>query len=171
MCGDTARAPPGRREERGGRERETARALLVLTATARRHVASRSFPPHKKTLDFSAGLVIASPHTLSASHPFSRPSFSLAPVRRAPTPARATPSDPPPPDATPKPSSDGTFYNDDNPLPPRTEMSDEYKKKLRAEYLSFGGSPNTKMGSNYFLWIIVGISSLAVLTWLTGNLN
>ena len=102
-------------------------------------------------------------------HPSSS-SPSLAPVRRAPAPARAAPSDPPPSDA-PKPASDGTFYNDDNPLPPRTEMSDEYKKKLRAEYLSFGGSPNTKMGSNYFLWIIFGISSLAVLTWLTGNLN
>jgi len=53
-------------------------------------------------------------------------------------------------------------------LPPRSEMSDEYKKKLRQEYLSLGGSPNTAMGSNYFLWIGVVIGTLAVLSWLTG---
>ena len=50
------------------------------------------------------------------------------------------------------------------------EMSDAYKKKLRDEYVSFGGSPNTAMGSNYFLWIILGISVLAVLSWLTGSI-
>lgn len=49
-------------------------------------------------------------------------------------------------------------------------MSDAYKKKLRDEYLSLGGSPNTAMGSNYFLWIIVAISVLAVLSWLTGSI-
>ena len=48
------------------------------------------------------------------------------------------------------------------PLPPRTEMSDAYKKKLRDEYLGLGGSPNTAMGANYFLWIIIGVSVLAV---------
>lgn len=47
-------------------------------------------------------------------------------------------------------------------------MSDEYKKKLRQEYLSLGGSPNTAMGSNYFLWIGGVIAFLAVLSWLTG---
>ena len=47
-------------------------------------------------------------------------------------------------------------------------MSDAYKKKLREEYLSLGGSPNTAMVSNYFLWIGVVIGTLAVLSWLTG---
>ena len=70
----------------------------------------------------------------------------------------------------PPPSDGKTFYNDERDLPPRTEMSDAYKKKLRDEYLSLGGSPNTAMGSNYFLWIIVAISVLAVLSWLTGSI-
>lgn len=42
------------------------------------------------------------------------------------------------------------------------------QKKLRDEYLGFGGSPNTPMGANYFLYIILGISFLAVLSWLSG---
>lgn len=46
----------------------------------------------------------------------------------------------------------------------------EQQKKLRDEYLSFGGSANTAMGANYFLYIILGISFLAVLSWLTGAL-
>ena len=44
----------------------------------------------------------------------------------------------------------------------------EMQKKLRDEYLGFGGSPNTPMGANYFLYIILGISFLAVLSWLSG---
>jgi L-ascorbate peroxidase len=88
---------------------------------------------------------------------------ALAPTpRRAPAAARAEP-----PAQDDKPSAN-TFYNDERPLPPRTEMSDAYKKKLRDEYLGLGGSPNTAMGANYFLWIIVGVSVLAVATWLTG---
>ncbi len=47
-------------------------------------------------------------------------------------------------------------------------MSDAYKAKLRKEYLSLGGSPNTAMGGNYFLYIILFVSVLAVLTKLTG---
>ena len=53
-------------------------------------------------------------------------------------------------------------------LPPRTEMSDAYKARLRKEYLSLGGSPSTAMGGNYFLYIIIIVSVLAVLTKLTG---
>ena len=44
----------------------------------------------------------------------------------------------------------------------------EMQKKLRDEYLGFGGSPNTPMGANYFLYIILGVSFLAVLSWLSG---
>ena len=44
----------------------------------------------------------------------------------------------------------------------------EMQKKLRDEYLGLGGSPNTPMGANYFLYIILGISFLAVLSWLSG---
>lgn len=47
-------------------------------------------------------------------------------------------------------------------------MLQEYQKRLRDEYLAFGGSENTAMGGNYFLYIIVIISVLAVLSWLTG---
>ncbi|CAL8462546.1 g2079 [Coccomyxa elongata] len=65
-------------------------------------------------------------------------------------------------------SADGTFYNDERPLKPKDDMSPEFKKKLRDEYLSLGGSPNTAMGSNYFLWIIVIVSVLAVLSWALG---
>ena len=35
---------------------------------------------------------------------------------------------------------------------PRDTMSKEMKERLRREYVSFGGSPSTPMGSNYFLW-------------------
>jgi len=62
----------------------------------------------------------------------------------------------------------GDFYNDERPLKPKDDMSPEYKAKLRNEYLSLGGSPNTPMGSNYFLWIIIVISVLAVLSWALG---
>ncbi len=44
----------------------------------------------------------------------------------------------------------------------------EMQKRLRDEYLGLGGSPNTPMGANYFLYIILGISFLAVLSWLSG---
>ena len=53
--------------------------------------------------------------------------------------------------------------NGPTPLP-----SQEMQKKLRDEYLGLGGSPNTPMGANYFLYIILGISFLAVLSWLSG---
>jgi hypothetical protein len=44
----------------------------------------------------------------------------------------------------------------------------EYQKRLRDEYLALGGSPDTAMGGNYFLYIILIVAGLAVLTWLTG---
>ena len=83
-------------------------------------------------------------------------------------------------------------------------LSQEFKQRLKQEYLSLGGSPNTvcslfwwmcmhaymqrpaydcksafpdacasapvlqPMGSNYFLWIIVIVSVLAVLSWALG---
>ena len=50
----------------------------------------------------------------------------------------------------------------------RKEMSMEQKKKLRDEYVGFGGGPNTKMGGNYFLWISVFIGTCAILSKLTG---
>lgn len=53
---------------------------------------------------------------------------------------------------------------------PFPSVLQEQQKKLRDEYLSFGGSANTAMGANYFLYIILGISFLAVLSWLTGAL-
>lgn len=61
------------------------------------------------------------------------------------------------------------LYADENPEPPRPDvMSKEMKEKLRKEYLGLGGSANTKMGSNYFLNIILVISFLAVLSKLFG---
>jgi hypothetical protein len=44
------------------------------------------------------------------------------------------------PNANTNPNS---AYIDDLPEPPRREMSAAQKAKLRAEYLSLGGSPNT----------------------------
>jgi hypothetical protein len=48
------------------------------------------------------------------------------------------------------------------------ELSPAMKRKLREEYLSLGGSSNKAM-TNYFLWISVVISVLAVLTYLSGG--
>mmetsp|Transcript_17635 Transcript_17635/g.24353 ORF Transcript_17635/g.24353 Transcript_17635/m.24353 type:complete len:142 (+) Transcript_17635:92-517(+) len=59
------------------------------------------------------------------------------------------------------------LYDDGKELKPKTEMSMEQRKKLRDEYLGLGGSANTKM-PNYFLWISVVISALAVAAALTG---
>ncbi|KAF5830046.1 hypothetical protein DUNSADRAFT_15087 [Dunaliella salina] len=49
-------------------------------------------------------------------------------------------------------------------------LSPEMKKRLKDEYVGLGGTPNRAMGNNYFLWIIVGISALAVASKLTGAL-
>lgn len=67
-----------------------------------------------------------------------------------------------------KPQPTGTFYNDEFPEPVVQKFSPEYQKRLRDEYLSLGGSPETAMGGNYFLYIIVIVSVLAVLSKLTG---
>jgi hypothetical protein len=61
------------------------------------------------------------------------------------------------------------LYDDGKPQEPKTQMSMAQKKKLRDEYVGFGGSPNTAM-PNYFLNIILVISALAVASWLTGAL-
>ena len=44
------------------------------------------------------------------------------------------------------------------------------KKKIRDEYLGFGGSPDQAMKGNPFLNIMIGISVLALLAKLTGAL-
>jgi len=67
---------------------------------------------------------------------------------------------PPAAPQTPKEVEDGVFI--------RKEMSKAQQDKLRKEYLSFGGGPNTAMGANYYLYIIVIISALAVAAKLSG---
>lgn len=44
---------------------------------------------------------------------------------------------------------------------PRDPMSDEFKARLRKEYVGLGGSPNTPI-NNYFLYIIVGVTGLVL---------
>lgn len=63
----------------------------------------------------------------------------------------------------PKTEDDGFFE--------RQAMSEAQKAKLRDEYLSFGGSANTAMGGNYYLYIIVAISAMAVAAKLSGALD
>lgn len=62
----------------------------------------------------------------------------------------------------------GTAYIDELPPTPRSEVSPEMKKKLRDEYLGFGGSPNQPLANNWFLYIILGITFLVALTYITG---
>ena len=49
------------------------------------------------------------------------------------------------------------------------ELSDNMKKKIRAEYEGLGGSPEKALQSNYFLNIMIVIAGLAFLTSLVGN--
>mmetsp|Transcript_28914 Transcript_28914/g.55364 ORF Transcript_28914/g.55364 Transcript_28914/m.55364 type:complete len:148 (-) Transcript_28914:218-661(-) len=65
------------------------------------------------------------------------------------------------------PAPPEALYDDGQPQKPKNEMSMEQRKKLRDEYLSLGGSPNQSI-PNYFLYIIVVISALAVASALTG---
>ncbi|KAL4376390.1 hypothetical protein GQ457_02G020190 [Hibiscus cannabinus] len=51
----------------------------------------------------------------------------------------------------------------------KREISDSMKQKIRAEYESFGGSPDKALPTNYFLNIIIIIGALAILTSLLGN--
>ncbi|KAG7032809.1 L-ascorbate peroxidase T, chloroplastic [Cucurbita argyrosperma subsp. argyrosperma] len=51
----------------------------------------------------------------------------------------------------------------------KRELSDSMKQKIRAEYESFGGSPDKPLPTNYFLNIILVIAVLAILTSLLGN--
>jgi hypothetical protein len=62
---------------------------------------------------------------------------------------------------------DKPLYADELPPPVQKKMSKEQQMKLREEYLSLGGSANSPI-PNYFLYIIIGISFLAVLSWLSG---
>jgi hypothetical protein len=66
--------------------------------------------------------------------------------------------------------SDNALYADQVPqaLKPKDNISKEMKQRLRQEYYGLGGAENKAMDSNYFLWIIVIISVLAVLSKLTG---
>ena len=73
------------------------------------------------------------------------------------------------PEAAPAAEEEQPKYNDDGVFI-RKEMSAAQKEKLRQEYLGFGGGSNTKMGSNYFLYIIIGMSGLSVLLKLMGIL-
>lgn len=51
---------------------------------------------------------------------------------------------------------------------PRTEMSQAMKERLRREYYSLGGSPNRATGGNWFLYIILIISALAIMSAVLG---
>lgn len=50
-------------------------------------------------------------------------------------------------------------------------MSKEVRAKLREEYLGLGGAANTKLGTNYFLWISVGIAASAIILKSQGYLD
>ncbi|CAI7786852.1 unnamed protein product, partial [Closterium sp. NIES-54] len=50
----------------------------------------------------------------------------------------------------------------------QSEMSSAMKKKLRDEYIGLGGSPDRPLQTNYFLYIMIGVAVLAILTKLTG---
>jgi hypothetical protein len=63
----------------------------------------------------------------------------------------------------------GALYADQAPEAMKKQnLSKEMKQKLRQEYYGLGGAENKAMNGNYFLWIIVVISILAVLSKLTG---
>lgn len=63
----------------------------------------------------------------------------------------------------------GNAYIDELPPTPRSEVSPEMKKKLRDEYLGFGGAPNQPLANNWFLYIILGVTFLVALTYITGS--
>jgi hypothetical protein len=81
-------------------------------------------------------------------------------------------SETPAPSAPPRQQVDlGGGYADPSDAPPRREMSKEQQAKLRAEYVGFGGAPNKAMGGNYFLYIILAVAFLAVLSSALGYLG
>ncbi|KMZ64358.1 Ascorbate peroxidase [Zostera marina] len=51
----------------------------------------------------------------------------------------------------------------------KSGLSEDMKRKIRAEYQAIGGSPNKPLSSNYFLNIIIFIAVLVVLTYFLGN--
>ncbi|KIY96386.1 low CO2 inducible protein [Monoraphidium neglectum] len=50
----------------------------------------------------------------------------------------------------------------------KDNMSKEMKARLRKEYVGFGGAENSAMSNNYFLWIAIIISVLAVMSKMIG---
>lgn len=83
---------------------------------------------------------------------------SITPAAEAETPSPvAEVETPPPPDTGLK-------------APERTPLSEGMKKRMRDEYIGLGGAENSKMGQNWFLYIIVIISALAVASYLTGSI-
>lgn len=61
--------------------------------------------------------------------------------------------------------------NTDEGLFKRQQMSKEQQKRLREEYLGWGGSADKPMSNNYFLIIILVISFLAILSNALGYLG
>ncbi|GAX76243.1 hypothetical protein CEUSTIGMA_g3687.t1 [Chlamydomonas eustigma] len=51
---------------------------------------------------------------------------------------------------------------------PKSSLSKEMKEKLRQEYKGWGGAENTAMSSNYFLWVILFVGALAVMSHAIG---
>lgn len=83
---------------------------------------------------------------------------STTPTAEAENPAPVAEAEtPPPPDTGLKP-------------PERTPLSEDMKTRMRDEYIGLGGAENSKMGQNWFLYIIVIISALAVASYLTGSI-
>jgi len=101
------------------------------------------------------------------------PSHPLPPLTpRRPQEGGADPATP----AAPQPDADGRVYLDDTNSgwssgPKKDVMSDEMKRKLRAEYIGLGGSPNKKMSSKYFLNIVLIVAFLVVLCLRQGLLG
>lgn len=69
--------------------------------------------------------------------------------------------------AIPPPQPPKTAYVDELPPVKKEEMSAAMRERLRREYYSLGGAPNKAM-TNWFLYIILFISFLAISASLTG---
>eukprot|EP00199_Chlamydomonas_sp_CCMP681_P005100 CAMPEP_0119103512 /NCGR_PEP_ID=MMETSP1180-20130426/1947_1 /TAXON_ID=3052 ORGANISM="Chlamydomonas cf sp, Strain CCMP681" /NCGR_SAMPLE_ID=MMETSP1180 /ASSEMBLY_ACC=CAM_ASM_000741 /LENGTH=136 /DNA_ID=CAMNT_0007088045 /DNA_START=10 /DNA_END=420 /DNA_ORIENTATION=- len=52
----------------------------------------------------------------------------------------------------------------------KSNLSKDMKARLRKEYTGFGGSSEKAMGGNYFLYIILIVSALAVAAKLTNSI-
>ncbi|KAL6776320.1 hypothetical protein ACKKBG_A20670 [Auxenochlorella protothecoides x Auxenochlorella symbiontica] len=66
---------------------------------------------------------------------------------------------------------DGPLYaEDDIDRVPKVTVSPAMAERMKKEYYSLGGSPNRKLGANWFLWISLAVAGLAILSALTGAL-